>query len=186
MKKELLLVMMGVLLTSSVHAAETKIGFINDAALAQQSTALQGLQLQRDKMIASLKAQVEKEAQAIIDRKKELAEQEKDLSKAELGIKLDSIDKAERELQEKAQKAGQELQEEFANALISFKEKAINPVVKELAKEKGFSAIVDARTAFYMDDKLDVTKQAIERVNKKMPKIDIKKVSLEPAKKAKK
>ena len=87
---------------------------------------------------------------------------------------------------EKAQKAGSKLQEEFANALISFKENAITPVVNELAKEKGFSAIVDARTAFYMDDKLDVTKQAIERVNKKMPKIDIKKVSLEPAKKAKK
>lgn len=186
MKKELLLVMTGVLLTTSVRAAETKIGFINDAALAQQSTALQGLQLQRDKMIASLKAEIEKEAQAIINRKKELAEQEKDLSKAELGIKLDSIDKAERELQEKAQKAGSKLQEEFANALISFKENAITPVVNELAKEKGFSAIVDARTAFYMDDKLDVTKQAIERVNKKMPKIDIKKVSLEPAKKAKK
>ena len=108
------------------------------------------------------------------------------MSKAELGIKLDSIDKAERELQEKAQKAGQELQEEFANALISFKEKAVNPVVKELAKEKGFDAIVDARIAFYFDDDLDMTKQAIERVNKKMPKIDIKKVSLEPAKKAKK
>ena len=76
MKKELLLVMTGVLLTTSVRAAETKIGFINDAALAQQSTALQGLQLQRDKMIASLKAEVEKEAQAIINRKKELAEQE--------------------------------------------------------------------------------------------------------------
>lgn len=186
MKKELLLVMTGVLLTTSVRAAETRIGFINDAALAQQSTALQGLQLQRDKMVASLKAEVEKEAQAIIDRKKTLAEQEKDLSKAELGIKLDSIDKAERELQEKAQKAGEKLQEEFANALISFKEKAVTPVVNELAKEKGFSAIVDARTAFYMDDDLDVTKQAIERVNKKMPKIDIQKVSLEPAKKSKK
>lgn len=186
MKKELLLVMTGVLLTTSVRASETKIGFINDAALAQQSTALQGLQLQRDKTVALLKAQVEKEAQAIINRKKELAEQEKDLSKAELGIKLDSIDKAERELQEKAQKAGQELQEEFANALISFKEKAVNPVVKELAKEKGFDAIVDARIAFYFDDDLDMTKQAIERVNKKMPKIDIKKVSLEPVKKVKK
>ena len=36
MKKELLLVMTGVLLTTSVRASETKIGFINDAALAQQ------------------------------------------------------------------------------------------------------------------------------------------------------
>lgn len=41
-------------------AKAEKIGFINDPELAQKSTALQGLQMQRDKILAVLKVDLEK------------------------------------------------------------------------------------------------------------------------------
>ena len=44
------------------------IGFINDPELAQKSTALQGLQMERDKILAVLKVEVEKEAQSILEK----------------------------------------------------------------------------------------------------------------------
>lgn len=188
MKKQIrlsMLVLAGIFFADAALAADGKIGFINDPQLAQESTALQGLQMQRDNLVTSLKTQVEKEATAIVEKRKELAEQEKTLSKAELGEKLDEIEKAEVDLQQRAQKAGAELQENFTKALIEFKEKTINPVVRELAKEKGFSAIINAASAFYMDTELDVTEEAIARMNKKTPKMEFKKVTMSAAKTAK-
>lgn len=189
MKKQIrlsILAAAGILLAQTAYAADaTRIGFINDPQLAQESTALQGLQMQRDKLLASLKVDVEKEAMEIISQKRELQEQEQNLSKAELGERLDVIDKAERNLQERAQKAAAELQKNYIDAALSFKDKAINPVVKELAKEKDFNAIINAGNAFYIDEDLDVTQEAIKRMNKKMPKIEMKKVKLDaPAKTA--
>ena len=77
------------------------------------------------------------------------------------------------------------MQKNYVEAALSFKEKAINPVVLELAKEKDFDAVMNAADAFYIDEKLNVTAEAIKRINKKMPKLDLKKVSLEKTKKSK-
>lgn len=162
-----------------------KIGFINDPELARKSTALQGLQMQREKMLGILKADLDKEAGKILEQKQKLEEEKTELSNEELGKRLDSIGREERNLQQRAQNAAAELQKNFVEAALSFKEKAINPVVLELAKEKNFDAVLNAADAFYVDEELNVTDEAIKRVNKKMPKLDLKKVSLEKTKKSK-
>ena len=159
-------------------AKAEKIGFINDPELAQKSTALQGLQMQRDKILAVLKVDLEKELKEIFEKKQKLEEESAKLSKTEVGKRLDSIDKAEKDLQARAA----ELQKNFVDAALSFKEKAINPVIKDLAEENDFDAILNSANAFYVDEKLNVTEEAIKRVNKKMPKLDLKKVTLEKAK----
>ena len=161
-----------------------KIGFINDPELAQKSTALQGLQMQRDKILAVLKVDLEKEAKEILQKKQKLEEDSVKMSKTEVGKKLDEIDKAELDLKTRAQEATTELQKNFLEAAISVKEKGINPVVAELAKEKEFDAILNTANAFYVQEGLDITEEAIERVNKKMPKVELKKVSLAKAKNA--
>lgn len=163
-------------------AKAEKVGFINDPELAQKSTALQGLQMQRDKILAVLKVDLEKELKVIIEKKQKLEKESADLSKTEVGKRLDAIDKAEKDLQARAQTAAAELQKNFVEAAVSFKEKAITPVIKELAKENKFDAILNSANAFYVDEDLDVTAEAIERINKKMPKIELKKVTLEKEK----
>ena len=163
-------------------AKAEKIGFVNDPELARESTALQGLQMQRDKILAVLKVDLEKALKEIFEKKQKLEEESAKLSKAEVGKRLDAIDKAEKDLQARAQAAAAELQKNFVDAAVSFKEKAINPVIKDLAKENKFDAILNAANAFYVDEDLDVTEEAIKRVNKKMPKLELKKVTLEKAK----
>lgn len=163
-----------------------KIGFINDPELAQKSTALQGLQAQRDKILALIKVDLEKEAKTLLEKKQKLEEESAKLSKAEVGKRLDEIEKSEMDLKVRAQEAAEELQKNFLEAAISVKEKAINPVVVELAKEKEFDAILNAANAFYIQEGLNVTEEAIKRINKKMPKVELKKVSLAKAKSSKK
>jgi len=184
-KKIALSVALACLFVADTAMAE-KIGFINDPELAQKSTALQGLQMQREKMLAVMKVDFEKEAKGILEQKQKLEEESAKLSKTELGKRLDEIDQSEQDLKARAQEASAQLQKNFLEAAVSVKEKAINPVVAELAKEKEFDAILNAANAFYIQEGLDITEEAIKRVNKKMPKIELKKVSLTKAKKSKK
>ena len=184
-KKIGLSVALACLFFSDAAMAE-KIGFINDPELAQKSTALQRLQMQREKLAAVLKVDIEKEAKSILEQKQKLEKESAELSKTELGKRLDEIDKAEQDLKMRAQEAAAEMQKNFIEAAVSFKEKAINPVVAELAKEKEFDAILNAANAFYIQEGLDITEEAIKRINKKMPKIELKKVSLSKAKTDKK
>ena len=163
-------------------AMADKIGFINDPELAQKSTALQGLQMQRDKILAVLKVDVEREAEKILSQRQELQGKASSLSQEEVGKQLDEINGAEIDLKRRAQEASAKLQKNFLEAVVSVKEKGISPVVKELAEEKGFNAILNSANAFYTDENLDITEDAIERLNKKMPKVELEKVSLAKAK----
>ena len=163
-------------------AMADKIGFINDPELAQKSTALQGLQMQRDKILAVLKVDVEREAEKILSQRQELQGKASALSQEEVGKQLDEINGAEMDLKRRAQEASAKLQKNFLEAAVSVKEKGITPVVKELAEEKGFNAVLNSANAFYTDEDLDITEDAIERLNKKMPKVELEKVSLAKAK----
>ena len=163
-------------------AMADKIGFINDPELAQKSTALQGLQMQRDKILAVLKVDVEREAEKILSQRQELQGKASTLSQEEVGKQLDEINGAEMDLKRRAQEASAKLQKNFLEAAVSVKEKGITPVVKELAEEKGFNAVLNSANAFYTDEDLDITEDAIERLNKKMPKVELEKVSLAKAK----
>ena len=181
MKKQIALILFGALMASSAQAASKdvqKIGFVNDQELAQQSTALQGLQLQHDKMANALKKELEAEIKKIGEKENKIREGEKTMSKSELGAKIDELDKIKTDLQARVQTANQSLKENLTKAMMTFKDKAVTPVIKELAEENGFSAVLDSRIAFYVVEGSDVTEEAIARINKKMPKLDLKKVTL--------
>ncbi|MCQ2965319.1 MAG: OmpH family outer membrane protein [Alphaproteobacteria bacterium] len=176
MIKKMIILFVVMMVASPVYAGQ--VGFINDQRLAHEAIALQGLQQEFEDNKSSLNNELNKEVEVIVKEKKELQEKEasKSLTNAELGSRMDEIAKKEQNLQQRAQDAGQKLQREFTDALLKFKEEAINPVVQEMAKEKGFDAIIDARSAFFIDNGLDVTDEAISKINEKMPKIDMKKI----------
>lgn len=177
--KKIVFLVVGMLMVYSANAGQ--VGFINDQRLAHEAVALQGLQQEFEDNKSSLNNELNKEVEVIVKEKRELQEKEasKSLSNAELGQKMDEIAKKEQNLQQRAQDAGQKLQREFTDALLKFKEEAINPIVKDMAKERGFDAVIDARSAFFIEDGLDVTDEAISRINEKMPKIGMKKVYFE-------
>ncbi|MBO4643202.1 MAG: hypothetical protein J5716_01170, partial [Alphaproteobacteria bacterium] len=114
-KKIGLSVALACLFFSDAALAE-KIGFIYDPELAQSSTALQGLQMQREKLAAVLKVDIEKEAKSILEQKQKLEKESAELSKTELGKRLDEIDKAEQDLKMRAQEAAAEMQKKFIEA----------------------------------------------------------------------
>ena len=83
----------GILFSQTAFAADEKIGFVDLGKLMQESTAYQGFMMQREKEFKSVSASLEKERQSLAEKEREIAEAGNDSSKAELGEKLDKLDK---------------------------------------------------------------------------------------------
>ncbi|MCQ2914220.1 MAG: OmpH family outer membrane protein [Alphaproteobacteria bacterium] len=163
--------------SSNVKASD--IGFINDPVLMQKSTAVQGILMQREDNMAKLKKAISVEENKIKARAQALEENRENLSNKEIGEKQDEIQNSIRDLQIRVQKAQQDLQEELNAAILKFRTEAVDPVVKDLARENDFEAILNKNMAYYIDEKLDVTDKAIERINARMPKLEMNTIKLE-------
>lgn len=173
----------GILFSQTAFAADEKIGFVNLEKLMQESTAYQGFMMQREKEFKSVSASLEKEGQALAEKEREIAKAGNDSSKAELGEKLDKLDKEKKEFGAKIAKAELKLREHTEQGLKKILDKAINPVMESLAKEHDFDAILNVNTALYVNDKVNVTEEAIKQINEKLPKLDFPKIKLSDAKK---
>jgi Skp family chaperone for outer membrane proteins len=61
----------------------------------------------------------------------------------------------------------------FEHALSDI-QKSVNEVIAELAKEKGFTLAVPTSQILYADPSMDVSKEVLERLNKKLPTVTVK------------
>lgn len=172
----------GLLFAQSAFASNEKIGFVDLGKLMQESTAYQGFMMQREKEFKNVSASLEKERKALADKEKEIAENGNELSKAELGEKLDRLENEKKEFLAKLSQTEAKLRENTEQGLKKIQDKAITPVMEALAKEYEFDAILNVNTALYVGSDVNVTDEAVKQVNKKLPKLDFPKVKTSAAK----
>ncbi|CCZ22689.1 outer membrane chaperone Skp (OmpH) [Acetobacter sp. CAG:977] len=173
----------GILFSQTAFAADEKIGFVDLGKLMQESTAYQGFMMQREKEFKSVSASLDKEQKALAEKERKIAEDGNDSSKAELGKKLDKLDKEKKEFGAKIANAELKLREYTEQGLKKIQDEAITPVMASLAKEHDFDAILNVNTALYVSDKVNVTEEAVKQINEKLPKLDFPKIKLSDAKK---
>lgn len=179
MKKRMrlsLIAAVGILFAQNAFAEGGTVGFVDVTRLLKESMGVQGMIMQHDKIAKKYEADIEKEQRALIRKEREIQESEPTASRAEMGKKIDEFEKEKKEFQEKVQLIATQIKENTDSALREFQEKAVNPVVREIAKERGFDAVANLNTAVYVSPAVDLTDEVIERVNKKMPKLDFPKV----------
>ncbi|MCS7084083.1 MAG: OmpH family outer membrane protein [Aquificaceae bacterium] len=111
----------------------------------------EGYQKQLDEMskkLEELKKQIDSKATAQKVREEKIKEFEK--------IQGEGI-----ELQQRAQRELMELGEKLENEVAS----RVRSISEELAKSRGFSAIVDCSVFFYKSPELDITKEVVQRLD---------------------
>lgn len=111
----------------------------------------EGYQKQLDEMskkLEELKKQIDSKATAQKVREEKMKEFEK--------IQGEGL-----ELQQKAQKELVELGEKLENEIVS----KVRSISEELAKNRGFSAVVDCGVFFYKSPDIDITKEVVQRLD---------------------
>lgn len=155
-----------VLLLGSAFSAwaDTRIAVVDLRAAIMQSDEAK---LKNEKLKASLS---QEEADAIALRN-EIQKMEDKREKDAAVMGQDELRKLEKDIEDKKMELnfkGQKLQrasKDAAQELFSAMAPKVDKALKELAKEKKYDLILHREAAPFADDKLDVTKELIKRLN---------------------
>ena len=161
-------------------AAVADVAFVDLAKLESKSTAFQGIVSQRDKTVKTYGKKFAEIGKSLQDKQAAIAAEKDKLSQAELGKRLDAFKAEVDAFQDQQREFDKQMQEAMVAALKEIQDKAVTPVLKEIAAAKKFDAVLNLNQALYVG-KNDITDEVITKVNAKLPKVELKKINLSAA-----
>jgi len=149
------------------------IAVVNIQQVMRDSTAAKSVREQLESKQKSFQSEITKKEEALQKEDQELGKQKSVLSKEAFEKKATEFRKKAAEVQKEVQTKKALLDSGFERALNDI-QKSVNDIIAEMAKEKSFQLAVPTSQILYADDKMDISKDVLERLNKKLPKVDVK------------
>ena len=117
--------------------------------------------------VRSLKSKIEALQKKVLEQRKQLESQKAVLSESALREKMEAVAKGERAAAREAQDAQEQLAKSRDKKLKDIVAK-IDVIVEELAKDRGVKVVLeyDRRSVVYASNRLDITSEVIEKLNK--------------------
>jgi outer membrane protein len=167
--KRIIIISIAALLLFSLNSyAADKVGFINvqkivsSSEIGKKATAdIEKLRDAENAEIARKRAELEE-----LNNKFKAERQKKDVNQSELKILIEEIQLKEKEFKRLVADAREMLAKRDRELVIDILLKA-DPLLKEIAKQKGYTMILRDRSALaYLDPEVDITDEVIEKLNK--------------------
>jgi Skp family chaperone for outer membrane proteins len=149
------------------------IAVVNIQQIMKESTAAKSAREQLESKQKSFQAEITKKEETLKKEDQELAKQRNVLAKEAFEEKARAFRSKATEVQKEVQSKKAMLDNAFERS-ISDIQKATTEIIAELAKEKGFAVAVPTSQILYADTKLDISEEVLARLNKKLPKLDVK------------
>lgn len=158
----LAIAVLGMTAAASVHAADAKFAFVDVQKIFSEASAAKAAQTSLTQKETQYKKELEpmgKNLQKIVDalRDPKITEADKDAKTKELKTKRDEFRKTAADYEKKLNDEKTSVTEDIMNAL--------RQASQDIAKEKGYSAVLTANQSLYYDKDADVTAEALARVN---------------------
>lgn len=160
---------------SSASKAEDKqiIAVVNIQQVMKDSTAAKSIREQLEKKQKDFQAEITKKEDALQKEDQELGKQKSVLAKDAFEKKVRAFRNKATEVQKDVQTKKALLDNAFQNSLNDI-QKVVTDIISDLSKEKGFTVAIPTSQILYADKKLDISEEVLERLNKKLPKLDVK------------
>ena len=107
------------------------------------------------------------------DEEKKIIEQKKLIKPEEYKSKVNNLRSSVSNLQKERNKLLQDVSSQRSKAKSELL-KNLNPIIKEYMQEKKIRMVVDKKSLLLADENLDITKEILGRLNKKLKSINIK------------
>lgn len=158
---------------SYAEITNPKIVVVNIKRILDESKAAKDLSSQIEKKKSTYQAQITAKEEKLKKEEESLIQQKNVLSKEALTEKqkqfIDEINGARKDIAQKKIK----LDNGYKKALADI-QKAVKDIVEELAVEKGFNIAVPTSQLIYATADLDISDEVLARLNKKLPKVNLK------------
>ncbi|MEO5702914.1 MAG: OmpH family outer membrane protein [Gammaproteobacteria bacterium] len=156
------MVILGMAATSSVQAAEAKFAFVDVQKIFAEANAAKAAQTS----LRQKEGQYKKELEAKGSSLQKLIEalQDPKVADADRAEKANEIRAKREEFQKTATDYEKRLNDE-RNSVSEDILKAIKQASQDIAKEKGYTAVLSSNQGLYYDNELDITADTLARVN---------------------
>lgn len=157
---------------SFAQATKPTIAVVNIQAVMKDSTAAKSIREQLESKQKAFQAEITKKEEALQKEDQELAKQKSVLSKEAFEEKARAFRARATDVQKEVQSKKALLDSAFERSLNDI-QKGVNDIIAAMAKEKGFTVALPTSQILYSDSSLDISKDVLEQLNKKLPKVDV-------------
>lgn len=166
--------LMAFLLASSVSMAAQAgdIAVISMQEIMRQSTAAQSLKTQLEAKQKTLQAEVKAKEESLQKEEAALSKERSALSAEAFKEKVKAFSKKASDAQRDVQQKKGSIDKGMATALGEI-QKAVNAIVNDMAKEKGFKLALPTSQIIYADTSMDITSEVLAKLNAKLPKVSL-------------
>lgn len=153
--------------------AKQQIAVVNIQYVMKESTAAKNVREQLESKQKSFQSDITKKEESLQKEDKELGKEKSVLAKAAFDEKLKAFRTKATDVQKDVQAKKAMLDSAFEHSLNDI-QKVVTDIISDLSKEKGFVIAIPTSQILYADTKLDISSEVLDRLNKKLPKLDVK------------
>lgn len=150
---------------------------VNTEQLFAQSKVGQSIRKQAQAQAQALQAENEKKGKLIEAEAKKLGDQRALLSQSEFQKKVEALQKKDRQLQTTMQQKTQAFQIGTQQARAKV-QAALRPIFVDIMKERGGTVLLDQSVVLAGGVDLDITQEALKRLNEKLDNVKVEPVSM--------
>jgi len=161
----------------SAKAKPAVILIVNTEQLFAQSKVGQSIRKQVQAQAEALQKENDKKGKEMEAEAKKLSDQRALLSQDEFKKKVEALQKKDREIQESVQEKSQALQIGAQQARAKV-QAALRPIFVDLMKERGGTVLLDQSVVLAGGVDLDITQEALKRLNEKLSDVKVEPVSM--------
>ena len=175
MKKTFLIYFLFLLTSFSVSASEypvTSIGTIDINSILTNSKASIDATKQIENIQKEVEDELKKNDEVIMKEREKLIEQQSVMAPEAFEVKVKDFEKKVQDAQIKRQSAAQKLDLMVQDARSKILEE-LKPILIEYSEEIGITVILEKNSIILSADDMDLTKEVIKRLNKKISKIEV-------------
>lgn len=157
----------------AADAVKPTIAVVNIQQIMKDSTAAKTVREQLESKQKSFQAEITKKEEGLKKEDQELGKQKSVLAKDAFDKKISEFRIKATSVQKDVQAKKALLDGAFEHSLNDI-QKVVTDIIADLAKEKGFVVAVPTSQILYADKSLDISSDVLDRLNKKLPKLDVK------------
>lgn len=157
----------------AADAVKPTVAVVNIQQIMRDSTAAKTVREQLENKQKSFQAEITKKEEGLKKEDQELGKQKSVLAKDAFEKKLVEFRTKATNMQKDVQAKKALLDGAFERSLNDI-QKIVTDIIADLAKEKGFVVAVPTSQILYADKSLDISSEVLDRLNKKLPKLDVK------------
>ncbi|MBX2834136.1 MAG: OmpH family outer membrane protein [Micavibrio sp.] len=166
---------------STLMASEgTKIGVVDVRYIMAESMAAQSILKQRTDLQNKFVTEISETEKKLRDEEQTLLKERESMGQEEFLKKKQGYERKLLDTGRDVREKKHSLEEVLANAMVKVQNK-LSDIVTLMAKDRGIDVVINKQSVLVGAESLDMTEEALDKLNKEMPTVKLEAITLVPA-----